>query len=341
MKKIWLTTLILMPLVLMPQPVRSQIISQNIFEQQPLNRPLRDIRNDADTLLRLGEQEERRGSLAKAIPFWVEALELYTSIRDEQAMGRTLELLGITYGNLGQLREAEAALRQRIAIARDNRDFTGQIFGLNNLGVILIKRRGFTAAETVFVEALTLARSIDSIPGQGLSLSNLGLLAFSTGDFDEAAKRYEASLTFRRRGQDPLGEVNTLVGLADAYRSLNQYREAIINYFDALETSRIARDIPNQFRVLTGMHSAYLAINQPELALQFLDQRMLLAQQTNNLQQELSSLIAYGRFYGAVGDRLGARTYLERAIALAANLGETGQEAALRNELAQVIFVRN
>ena len=182
MKRTCLTLGILLPLVLIPTPV----LSQNIFEQQPLTRPLRDIRNDADTLLRLGEQEERRGSSAKAIPFLLEALDLYQSIRDEQAIGQTLELLGVAYGNLGQLREAEAALRQRIAIARDNKDLAGQIYGLNNLGTILIKRQSYLAAESLFLEALAISRQIESIPGQGLSLSNLGLLAFTTRNFDEA-----------------------------------------------------------------------------------------------------------------------------------------------------------
>ncbi|NJL89760.1 MAG: tetratricopeptide repeat protein [Coleofasciculaceae cyanobacterium SM2_1_6] len=317
----------------------AQISIDEDFIQRPLNRPVRDLRNDADTLLRLGEAEERRGSLEKAIPFWLEALELYQMVRDEQAIGRTLELLGITYGNLGQLREAEATLRQRLAIARDNQDITGQIYGLNNLGAILVKRRSYAAANALFNEALTVSRRVNSAAGEGLSLSNLGLLAFSMGDFDEAIKRYEAALRFRRSPQDPIGEVNTLLGLAESYRLLNQYRQAMVNYFDALRTSRIIRDVANEFRILAGMHTTYLAMNQPELALKALDERMLLAQQTQNEPQELNTLITYGRFYNTVGDRLEAKNYLERAIALAASLGDTGQEAALKNELAQVIFI--
>lgn len=365
MRQPWLL-LILIPLVSLPglevnagmtdgtaDGMAGQLIAQlsidEDFIQRPRNRPVRDLRNDADTLLRLGEAEERRGSLEKAIPFWLEALELYQMVRDEQAIGRTLELLGITYGNLGQLREAEATLRQRLAIARDNQDITGQIYGLNNLGAILVKRKSYGAAESLFNEALTVSRRVNSAAGEGLSLSNLGLLAFSMGDFDEAIKRYEAALRFRRSPQDPIGEVNTLLGLAESYRLLNQYRQAMVNYFDALRTSRIIRDIANEFRILAGMHTTYLAMNQPELALKSLDERMLLAQQTQNEQQELNALITYGRFYNTVGvgtaspleNRLEAKNYLERAIALAVSLGDTGQEAALKNELAQVIFILN
>lgn len=297
-------------------------------------------REDADTLLRLGGQEEQKGNLEKAIPYWLQALELYQRIGDKEAIGLTYDFLGITYGKLGRYIEAEDALRRRLAVARDRQDFQGQIYGLNNLGTLLLQRSAVDAAIVSFSEAVRIAQSIKSLPGEGLSLSNLGLATASAGDYYQAIKRYEEALIFRRRGDDPLGEANTQNNLGDAYLATEKYRDSLLAYRAAQRLGRQTRDRSTQIRAIDGQVAIYSRLRQYPVAFELLDQRLTLAQESQNLRQELRTLALLAQLYQASGNNPTAQTFYERAIILARSLGDQQQEAFLINDLAQIRFTR-
>ncbi len=308
----------------------------------PLNNGIQgEDRDRADFLLRLGGQAQRNGNLDKAIGNWVQALDLYQRIGDIEGLGVTYGYLGVAYAKLGRYREAEDALRRRVGVARTQQDFQGQIYGLNNLGSVLLQGGNLQAAQESITEALTIARSVKNREGEGLSLSNLGLVAASVGNYLEAIKRYESALLLRSQSSDdPLGQANTRNNLGDAYRAANLPRDALAAYYGALRLARDSRDTPNQFRALRGLVQSYTAIGQYPPAFQALDQHMALAQKEKNPIEELLSLQLSAAFYQATGNLSNARSFYEQAIALADALGDTQQEALLRNNLAQIIYDR-
>ena len=149
---------------------------------RPNNRTEGLPRDAADQLMRLGGSQQAAGDYQDAINSWTQALEIYHEIGDLAALGMVYDYIGLTYGRLGRYLEAEDALRRRLAVARDNADFQGQVFGWNNLGSIFIQRGNVGLAQTAFTEALTIARSLNSYQGIGLSLSNLALAAVTRGN---------------------------------------------------------------------------------------------------------------------------------------------------------------
>lgn len=309
--------------------------------QIPLNNGIEgEPRNEADLLLRLGGQAQRSGNLEKAIAYWVQARDLYQQIGDFEGLGLTYDYLGLTYANLGRYPEAEEALRRRLGVARYIKDFGGQIFGLNNLGTLLLQAGNIEAASVSFTEALDIARTVKNREGEGLSLNNLGLVAAMEGNYFQAIKHYESALVLRRRLGDSLAEANTQNNLADVYFALKQYRDAGIEYGVAFQLAKDSRDIPNQFRALRGMVQSYGVTGPESLAFKYLDRYFTLAQEQKNQREELISLRLYAQLYKGKGDLANARIFYERAIALANSLGDSGEEAFLRNDLAQILFVR-
>jgi tetratricopeptide (TPR) repeat protein len=128
--------------------------------------------------------------------------------------------------------------------------------------------------------------------------------------------------------------------LGDAYRAVNGHNDALTSYRAALRLAKDSRDISNQFRALRGLVQSYSAVGQYPLAFQALNQHMALAQNEKNLSEQLFSLRLSGKLYKATGQLLNARYSYERAIALAGALGDTQEEALLRNDLAQIIYER-
>ncbi len=309
--------------------------------QIPLNNGIEgESRDEADLLLRLGGQAQRGGNLEKAIAYWEQARDLYQQLGDFEGLGLAYDYLGLTYANLGRYPDAEEALRRRLGVARYLKDFGGQIFGLNNLGSLLLQAGNLEAASTTFIEALDIARTVKNREGEGLTLNNLGLVAALEGNYLQAIKHYQAALGLRRRLGDSLAETNTQNNLADAYFALNQYRDASIEYGVALQLAKDSRDIPNQFRALRGMVKSYSIVGPELLAFKYLERHFALAQEQQNQREELISLRLSAQLYKAKGDLANARIFYERAIALANGLGDSGEEAFLRNDLAQILFER-
>ncbi|MEC4867067.1 MAG: tetratricopeptide repeat protein [Jaaginema sp. PMC 1078.18] len=296
-------------------------------------------RTEADRLVRLGGQAERQGLYDKAIAYWLAAAEIYDRQVDLRALGLVYDYLGVTYARLEQFDPAENYLRRRLAIARDRSDFRGQVYGLNNLGSILVQRMNYADAETAFVEALEIARSIESDAGQGLSLSNLGLVAAQRRDYFEAIKRYETALVFRRRVDDSLGEINTRNNLGDAYLALRDYDKAIAAYGYARQLAREAGDDASQLRSLENLTNAYIQAENFPVALRYADFWMVLARDLEDLESELKALRLVGQVYVQMGKLDLARDAFSGALAIALLLENDLEETFLRAELAQVLYL--
>jgi tetratricopeptide (TPR) repeat protein len=296
------------------------------------------LRNEADLQLRLGIDAEKQGQLEKAISYWSEAGNLYHQSGDLQSLGIVYNYLGITYSKLGQFKEAENALRRRLAIARDQRDFESQIYTLNNLGTIFLRQRNWEAARGSFEQALAVSQGVQNLDGEGLSLSNLGLLAASLKDYPQAIKRYEIAWKLRNQARDFVGTANTLNQLGDVYLTLKQYPEALSMYRFAKAISDENRDISGQSKAFNGMILAYRGWGHPKMALRSLNAWLTLAQEREDLYQQMNANRAGGALHGDLGEFGKARSFYEQAIKLAIALGETQEEAFLRSELSQIIY---
>lgn len=300
--------------------------------------PSGEIRDEADSLLRLGRQAQQQGNLDRAIALWKEALEGYRRAGDREGLGLTYAYLGQAYAKQGRYQLAENALRRRLGIARSQGDLQGQIYALNNVGTVLLQWGNLAAAQSTFREALEIARSLGDREGEGLSLSNLGLIAASVGNYAEAIDRYEAALVRRWGGTAPLGEANTRNNLGDAYLAVNRPQEALVAYRAARALGRHNQDARSQFRAFRGSVRAYLALEQYGPALKLLEQYITLVEQEESRRERLSALGLAAELYEAIGDVERARIAYERAIALASALGETDEETQLRNELVQLVY---
>lgn len=302
---------------------------------QPFNATAGQSRNVADRWLRLGSQQATAGRPAAALASWQQAIEIYHALGDTVALGLTYDYIGLTFASLGQYDQAEAALRRRLAIARDNQNLQQEIFGWNNLGSLLLQQGKVTAAQAAFTEAYTLARQLDHPEGLGLSLSNLGLVAAIQGQWQDARKYYETAARHRYIAADWVGEAHTSNGLGDVYLALDQESAAIGAYRLALRLARDANDVAVQLRAIDGLLPIYLERNELTTVRSLVDQRLALTLGANNAQTVFSLMYA-GDYYQRSGDVSAARTLYSRALELAAALDMKQQQANLANRLIQL-----
>ncbi len=308
---------------------------------QQLHRPLnnsslRESRDQADSLLRIGEQQQISGYAEKTIDSCLQALEIYHALGDYKAQGMTYDLLAKAYIELNRFQDGEDALRRRLAIARDTKDFQAQIFALNNISTVLLQKGEFTPAGKTVEEALTIAQNVQNSAGEGLSLSNLGLVNARLGNYNKAIKLYESALSFRRQVGDILGETNTLNNLGDAYLAVGNYPDTIGTYGAAMRIAKTTGDRTNYLRAIDGLVMAHSSVGRYERAFDLLEQRLVTARELQNLREEFKSFMTYGNLYEQLNNYLTARNFYERALVLAKALEDSKQEVFLVDKLIKL-----
>lgn len=306
------------------------------FNRAPARDALVGAQAAADRLLRLGRRQEAEGQPLDAIESWRQALEQYQQLGDLAAIGQVYEYMGLAYAGLGRYAEAEDAMRRRLSVARDNRDFQGQIYGLNNLGVMLMQRQDLQAAQTLFYEALNIAYEVGSSSGQGVSLSNLGMVAAARGDYATAIERLEAAVPLRRRSEDPSGEASSLNNLGEIYGISGRSFDALRSHLAALSLSRRILDRPNQLRAIDGLVTVYSATNRFGQAFELLQTRQELTQNQGDRRQQLITARSLAEFYQRVGDRPLALEFYQQAAALARELQDSQAEAMLMTQIVNL-----
>lgn len=111
---------ILLPSFLLFTFLLSPVAAGVVDITQQLHRPLnssvgRQSRDEADSLLSIGEKQYASGYANQTITSCLQALELYHVIGDLKAQGLAYNLLAKAYVQLGSLKEAENALRRGLA----------------------------------------------------------------------------------------------------------------------------------------------------------------------------------------------------------------------------------
>ena len=193
----WVLPTVLL-LGVMGSPANSSANAAQTLTEQLHTPPMesrRQQRDVADEFLLMGQYQLSVGDHESAIISLHEAANAYHYLGDFAGMGEAYSQLVRVYSSLGQYDDAEEVVRQQLAIARSETNFSNQVMALNNLGTIRLQVGDLDTAHAAFLEGLTISEDIASNRGIGLSLSNLGLIAAAQGQINDAQE------VLRGRGQ--------------------------------------------------------------------------------------------------------------------------------------------
>ncbi|MEO0866974.1 MAG: hypothetical protein AAFY17_00740 [Cyanobacteria bacterium J06642_11] len=332
----------LMAVTLCSLPAAHAVQSLDEQLRQPVDRETINQRRDvADQLLRLGERQATQGDYESAIKAWSRAVDLYYDLGDAAAMEQAYGSIGRAYIQLGSFEQAETAVRQQLAISRDNQNFSTQIFAWNTLGTLQLQQGAVESANQAYEEALNIAYSINNNEGIGLSLSNLGLLATAKGDYAAAIEYYEVAGNYRIRSTNIAGRANTTNNLGDAYIANGQPEKAIGPYLVGLSYGRDSDNVTAQLQAIDGLLDVYSTLNNWPRVRQYLDERIALTLNTDDLWGRLVTFKRLGEFYEATGEPALAKEQYEQAYSLARVLDQTNLEVELFNRLLAFQDIQN
>lgn len=240
--------------------------------------------------------------------------------------------LGRCYLRLGQITEAQTALKQSLEILV--LDVGERAFILNNLGLIAKARDDLTKAHEHFTESLELYRRVDDPWGVANVLNNLGDVAFALNHFAEAQRFYQESLELHRQRQDLRGLGLALGNLGAVYERQGDMREAKRLFGSSLETARELADPYVENRALIRLAHLAFTTKQLDEAKNHYQQSFDLATSMGNRADAAHAARQLGHIAIELHDWISAEMYLNQSLTLFRKLADRIQIARGLEELA-------
>jgi len=300
--------------IVVPMPTQAQYTIVNLEN--------RSVRDEADRLLDLGDDQLKAGQPREAIKTWLYAIGYYRNVNDQAAISFTLARVSEAYEVIGATKAAQDTMIKRVAYGNTLRDQGVVIQETNNLASLAIAQGNLKAANELSNHALDIAQQYDQSQGQAIALNNKGLIARSNGDYLQSLKLYYASLK-QRSHQDVLGNGYTHVNSGDSLMALGNYKAAIKDYGMALTIARQYRNYPLMSVASDRLIAAYLEVPNFRRIEDLLQNRSSLALVMG--EQETAAIVQryLGDLYLSLGNLPKARAAYQESYDFAAMLGDT------------------
>lgn len=292
----------------------------------------------ARQLFQQGLEQYQSNQLEAALKSWQQALTMFQQLKDPEAEGATLGVLGAGHLAIGDLTQAQNYTQRFLTIAKQRNDLNAQSQALANLGIIHKNLGDYAASIAVHNQALTLMRSLKNRQAEGQLLLNLGNTFDAIGNYEAAISAFEQSLAIARQAQDLPGEEAALSNLGAIYAKQGDDRKALSFYQEALKIAESTNAIRQQISVLINLGTAYYGLQQRELAINHYQRSLALVEKLSDPRLQGEVLSNLGLIYEDQKDFTKAIQSHQQSVALAQASKNPRSEALARNNFAHTLF---
>jgi DNA-binding SARP family transcriptional activator/tetratricopeptide (TPR) repeat protein len=263
------------------------------------------------------------------------AARLLHELGETAAEGAALHDLGLAHHRLARYPEAEAHLRQALAIARKHGDRTGESGALHGLGMIRYRLGDLAEALAHFEEALAVTRALGDRVAEGALLGNIGLVHEWRGEAEAAIDHYRRALAIHRAAGFRVGEGDALNNLAIVHRQAGRTEAAIALLEQALEVYRAAGDRGGQGAALNNLGLAHVSTRRWERARAHLDEALAIHRAIGGPAAEAETVNILGLLDLTEGRPAAGARRFAAALALAEITADPGVQTNAHHGLAE------
>ncbi len=296
-------------------------------------------RQTAEQLIELADRELARGRVDEAIVAWQAALDIYSTLGDQAAMQRLMELLTKTLLIENRFADAERVIQQQLTLARAEDNRVMQMNALNNLGMVYLQNGQLERGTAAMIAALEIAETLPDPAARGLTYSNLALAARLGGDLERARDYYWLAILYREQSGDRIGLANSHNSLGAIYRELNNETLALSTYLTARETALAENHIPTLLIALDGLVGIYADREDIETLQTYMAERTGITPELAPPEQQLGMYIGLGRYYALRKDYPRAQAAYDEALAIAEAIGAATKRTFVLNQLQDLALL--
>ncbi len=231
-----------------------------------------------------------------ALASFENAARLFSLVGDQRRLASTQNFVGGMWDVLGEPLPARTAYQDALARHRANADRAGEGLVLNNLGILEANLGNWQASLSSYALALPIVQATGDRRRAALLVHNIGLAHLGLGDASQARPMFEKALAARQAVGDKRGEADT---------------EGALGYTE-------------------------LTLNRPAEALPHLERARMLGTESADKLAQVRTARNYGEALRRLGRLTEAETALRQGLALASDIQERRQGAAIGEALAIV-----
>lgn len=142
----------------------------------------------------LAEKNELWGNLSLAKDYYVQALDIYTSIDSLRLIADLKNSLGRVYEKMSNYEKAITYYLESMKLREKLNDKKGIASSLNSLGLMYYHMENYPMALKYFNQSLALVKEMGNELGMATVNNNIGMLYFKKSMFDSALYYYNQSL---------------------------------------------------------------------------------------------------------------------------------------------------
>lgn len=270
------------------------------------------------------------------------ARELFEALGDSPQLLETLNVLGIIYGETGELEEALETFLSNHTLCNELSKPDRASVALNNAAIVYNFLGDYASALELYTKSLELCQTLDYREGIARALKNIGVTHFEMKHYHEALEYLQQALGFKELTDEPQLHSYTLVDIARCYKALDNTNEALsyvtrglqlaetvenrtgiadaLDELGVLHLERgnlneaqqcldralwIKRDIsepPGQMTTQLRRSVLFLAQDKPDLALRVLQEALELAETIGSKTGLYQTHLALSETYEKMGD---------------------------------------
>ncbi len=266
-----------------------------------------DSFNQAEALYLLAGIYDERGNLDRAEELLQQALVIREAIGDQEAIGKTVNYLGILASKRGELEPAEAYYQRCLAIWTDLDHPKALAITLNNLGVLNYQKGDLEHAENYYRRSYELFQQLNLLFEMTHILNNLGIVYFLRGELNQAEALYEEGLAVFEPLNDSTAIARLLNNLGIIYYLRGELPKAKDSYLRSLSLKKALGDPKAMAETRFNLSFTLVRLNELDAATAQVEQLAALAQHVEipdiTVQYHLANgllQLEQGRYEGAL-----------------------------------------
>jgi len=274
------------------------------------------------SLRRLGEVLLALERHAEALPYLLEAADVFAQLQELDHEAQIWSLAATAYERQGAPPEALAAWQKAHRLQKQTGHTLGVLEALEGMARSVRVQGGIPRAVTLYSEALALAEHLGDLARQGDLNNTLGILAWKQGRYDEALSHYQAALALFRERDDLVHAGLMLNSIGVTLKQLGRHEEAISCLEEAVVLHRRTAQKLLEAHAAAALGDVYFEMKWYREALPYYGASMQLRWDLGDRKGEGWMLQRLARVYAAQGETGRARDSTTQAVKIAEEIGD-------------------
>lgn len=301
-----------------------------------LSKKLNFKKGEASAYNTLGVHYHLQAQYPLALEYYEKSRKLKQQLGDKKGVVSSQNNMGIVYYLQGQYSRALKNYESSLQIQQESKDSMGMANTFNYIASVYYFLSDYDKALRYYLKAQQFCEKINDRSGLAQAHNNIGIIYNTLGNSDKAIENYNLSLTISLAMGDKYNTASAYNNLGTVHQKKKNHAKAL-EYFN--ESLRLAREINNVQGIaynLSNIGSILEAEKKYKEALQKYEESLALHEKTGEQYSIANTLCFIGNIQLLLNNSTKARTALEKAIAIAIQIGAKDLRANCYNGFAAV-----